>query len=99
MVHEGVRFFINQQTMIYTLEVHELLNKNNDVIGAEAMVFLRTNDGELKDCLAEEEIFVEGSDFDDIKDRNFIIEDEFERYEEAYDSFKIEQINLENYLT
>ena len=85
--------------MIYTLEVHELLNKNNDVIGAEAMVFLRTNDGELKDCLAEEEIFVEGSDFDDIKDRNFIIEDEFERYEEAYDSFKIEQINLENYLT
>ena len=85
--------------MIYTLEVHELLNKNNDVIGAEAMVFLRTNYGELKDCLAEEEMFVEGSDFDDIKDRNIIIEDEFERYEEAYDSFKIEQINLENYLT
>jgi hypothetical protein len=84
--------------MIYTLEVHELLNKNNDVIGAEAMMLQRTDDGDLKDCVAEAEIFVEGNDFNDIEDRDFLIEDEFDSYEEAFDSFKWERINLKNYL-
>ena len=84
--------------MIYTLEVHELINKNNDVIGAEAMVFLRTNDGELKDCLAEKEVFVNSNDLDNVEDRNFLIEDEFNTYEEAYNSFKWESNTLKNYL-
>ena len=90
---------LNKPTMIYTLEVHELLNKNNDVIGAEAMVFERTDDGDLKDCKVEEDVFVKGYNFEDIEDRNFLIEDEFDRYEEAFDSFKWERINLKNYLT
>ena len=90
---------LNKPTMIYTLEVHELLNKNNDVIGAEAMVFERTDDGDLKDCKVEEDVFVKGYNFEDIEDRNFLIEDEFDRYEEAFDSFKWERTNLKNYLT
>jgi len=85
--------------MIYTLEVHELLNKNNDVIGAEAMMLQRTDDGDLKDCVAEAEIFVEGNDFNDIDRRvSHLIEDEFDSYEKAIDSFKWERINLKNYL-
>ena len=89
----------NKQTMIYTLEVHELLNKNNDVIGAEAMVFQRTDDYELKDCMAEQEVFLEGNDFDDIEDRNYLVEEEFDNLEKANNSFKFEVINLKNYLT
>mgnify|MGYP003652080091 CR=1 FL=1 len=69
------------------------------VIGAEAMVFERTDDGDLKDCKVEEDVFVKGYNFEDIEDRNFLIEDEFDRYEEAFDSFKWERTNLKNYLT
>ncbi len=85
--------------MIYTLEINELLNKNNDVIGAEAMVFLRTNDGEIKDCLSEKEVFVNGNDLDNVEDRNFLIEDEFNIYQEACNSFEWESNTLKNYLT
>lgn len=84
--------------MIYTLEVHQLLNKNNDIIGAEAMVFKRTDDGDLKDCMSEEDIFVNGYDFEDIEDRNFLIENEFEYLSQAEDSFKRERKNLKDYI-
>ena len=84
--------------MIYTLEVHQLLNKNNDIIGAEAMVFERTDDGNLKDCKAEEEIFVKGNNFEDIEDRNFLIENEFDLLSQAFNSFKRERKNLKDYI-
>jgi hypothetical protein len=49
--------------------------------------------------MAEQEVFLEGNDFDDIEDRNYLVEEEFDNLEKANNSFKFEVINLKNYLT
>lgn len=84
--------------MIYTIEVHELINKKLDVIGVETMMFWRTHKGDLKDCVKEAVLYVDGKDFNDINDRNFLIEEEFQSYSAAHKRFKWEKSTLSNYL-
>ena len=84
--------------MIYTIEVHELINKKLDVIGVETMIFKRTNKDDLKDCVKEAVLYVDGNVFADINDRNFLFEEEFQSYPAAYERFKWERSTLSNYL-
>ena len=84
--------------MKYELQVNELQNKEGDLIGAEVLLYERNNKDELLDCLAEHEIFIKGNDFDDIDDRNFIIERELTNIDAARDYFKWYKATLIDYI-
>lgn len=84
--------------MYYVIEVHKLLNKEQDVIGSCVIAFSRDKKHNLIGCLNDHYKFVGGQGHKDIDDRDFIIEDEYKCSDEMENAYNFHKETLDNFL-
>jgi|14_taG_2_1085336.scaffolds.fasta_scaffold03978_7 hypothetical protein len=84
--------------MYYTVEVHQLLNKKQNVIGSCVIAFKRDENHNLIGCLNDYYKFTGEEGHVNVDDRNFIIEDEFNSAKEMENTYEFHKENLTNFL-
>lgn len=84
--------------MYYTVEVHQLLNKKQNVIGSCVIAFKRDENHKLIGCLNDHYKFTGEEGHVNVDDRNFIIEDEFNSAKEMENTYEFHKENLSNFL-